>query len=812
MKQSYTTQHRKIGVFLGVSSVRSVLVLFVVGLCSFFVVNNVLAWSSPGYVDGFDEEGMWPDVALDDKGYVHVVWSMLDGTAYYSRGRLNDSNSGIISWEQRHRFSKKVKGNSIRIVVSNDGTLHVAVVTTDSDLYYYYSTSNGSSWNSENVGECSWNASIAVDTENTPYVACAKGFGDNDSRILFSYRKGSGSWRDMKTVSKEYYLTRKTHIAVYGAGDSAIVHISYEIIEDEGDKEQAFYSRGTRNGGFSYSNLSSSFGYSKGYNPSIAVDPATGYVYSSFVWGGISDGFSSLLVYSTNQGQDWAKIGNMLTDEDLWSDLQDINAINNMVYVLIYAKKWDGKGIDSSFMQYYTYNEGTKTLSSGQKISTESKATNGHLDVGNTAKVAVWVEGNMDGTRYAIDPGGSGGSVVTPVPTATATPTGPTPTPLPTSTPLPTPTPTPLPGPRGALQINNDEDIATNTSALVTFVLQSGRADQYKVWNDGASEPASFTALTTPLNGSGAYVAPLTLPFNDPPGQSACAIKIVYGRLHDTVTGISSDPMFDTILVDPGVDAQVSVSNPGSGDAAYTNTPYYVLDVQSRSGECSWLSSVQVGENVSGQLADTADNATILDASTAATSNLMPMVSSEPGVHTVVVHVTDGVGHTYTYEENITLDTSSPQVTSETASFTMVDKQSGAATTQADSILVDLQATDLNIQEELGNGQSGEVWGLWLANSTQSIPISHTTSLDALSWTPVRVYNMTVKDDIYDFTVGWNLFTGLTESERKAGDIYVYARVMDAAGNMSTETLGGQQITLLEGYSLPTVYLPMVLR
>lgn len=804
--QSYNTEQCRRGMMPRVFSYRSWAMLLVIGLVSFLAINNVFAWDGPGYVDGYDEEGMWPDVAIDPMGYVHVVWSMYDGTPYYSRGTLSSDGSEIIKWEHRHRFSHNVRGNSIRVVVSDEGVIHVATISTDGDTYYYYSTDGGVDWEDEKVGDCSWHVSIDLDDAGTPYIACGKGLGDDDSRVLFSYRKGNNSWDDMKRVSPGCYLAREVDIAVSGSGDSAEAHIIYEFMKDEGDKARAYYSRGKREGDFSYSDLSNSIGYERGFTPAIDVDPATGYLYALFGTGGTSSGLRNIVVTSKNDGSDWDKVGTLMSSDDVWTDYADIYAINNVAYIVTEASDMDGLREKNAHIYYYYYDAVQKDLSSEKRIDSKDKSTVPKLAVGGNAKVAVWVEGNMDGIRYSVDSGGSGGSLVTPTPTATATPTGPTPTPL------PTPTPTPLPGPRGALQINNDEDIATNTSALVTFILQSGRADHYKVWNDGASEPAAFTALPSPLSGSGAFVTPLTLPFSDQPGQSACALKIVYGRLHDTVTGISSDPMFDTILVDPGVDAQVSVSNPGTGDAAYTNTPYYVLDVQARSGECSWLSSVQVGEQVSGQLADTTDTTTMLDMSAIDTSNLMPMISSEPGVHTIVVNVTDGVGHAYTYEQNITLDTSNPQVTSGPASFTMVDKQSGAATTQADSILVDLQATDLNIQEELGNGQPGEVWGLWLANSTQSIPISNTTSLDALQWTPVHVYNATVTGNVYDFTVGWNLFTGLTESERKAGDIYVYARVMDAAGNMSEETLGGQQITLLEGYSLPTVYMPLVLR
>ncbi|NJL34584.1 MAG: hypothetical protein HC893_12885 [Chloroflexaceae bacterium] len=142
----------------------------------------------------------------------------------------------------------------------------------------------------------------------------------------------------------------------------------------------------------------------------------------------------------------------------------------------------------------------------------------------------------------------------------------------------------------------------------------------------------------------------------------------------------------------------------------------------------------------------------------------------------------------------------------------------GNAITQADSILVNLYFSDLLVTDRTyGEREDQPFWGVWLANSTQQFVISDTTQLaelNALDWRPVQVANAarSTADNSYTFTVpNWSLFTGVPNAQ-VGRDYYVYARVIDGAGNASVQTLVTQRIPVSADAVGPSLFLPRLTR
>jgi len=364
----------------------------------------------------------------------------------------------------------------------------------------------------------------------------------------------------------------------------------------------------------------------------------------------------------------------------------------------------------------------------------------------------------------------------------------------------------------------------------VSFFLDSGKADEYKLWNEGDTEPAfqDIPNITQPLQGPGGmFVAnPWSIVPDVGTDNFACIDFTVNGKLRNSSSNESSELMSAPVVVDPGVDAEVMVQNPDEGAAGYTNEFVYMFEVQPGSGECSNLVGVRVGEKTAAaaSLAEVEMDPSL--------SGLQPLSPAPSADHTVVVEVTDGAGHAQSYERVITVDTESPQLgSSDAATF-----RAGAASDVLESVLVDLHFTQMSVLDNLYGTKDGEAkpfWGVQVANSREDIPVSAVDRLEQeLNWQAVEVTEVAVEEAaegrVYTFTLpAWNLSTGLSTTEPLGGSYYVYARVMDGAGNVSTEVLQSNEVQVSDNPVMPTtptptddpqpsdqlqVYLPVVTR
>jgi hypothetical protein len=367
--------------------------------------------------------------------------------------------------------------------------------------------------------------------------------------------------------------------------------------------------------------------------------------------------------------------------------------------------------------------------------------------------------------------------------------------------------------PEGSIRINNDEPATNSSSVQVQVEVTNGQADQYKLSNDGsifseyAAIPEGGIASWELESGSG----------------KACVNRTVHGHVRAAERpDLESAMMSDAILFDPGVDATVTIRNPyytgnpvvfsdtpalqddgvagpSNGDPRYTRIRGYFMEVRGLAGECSGLTQLSV------------DNQTItISDNYYSTIRALPAFDA-PATNSTSITVRDAVGHEEPYQATIYYDDVSPAVTS--GALQIVDL-SGTPVTTSDTILVTLSFESLTVTDNLygQNGENKPFWGVWVANSRSDIDPQSSTELNALNWSPVEVQNVTgAGTGSYSFTVSWSLLSGLAASQWSGGDYFVYARILDGAGNWSDTTLK-YTIALSDNYQMIELGLPFIAR
>lgn len=766
----------------------------------------VMAWSSvPGYLPGSNDKAFWPDAAVDSTGVVHVVWHDQDyqgsGTpVWYVRGQMNATATGI-DWLTAIPISSqsglRAWDGTARIFVDATDKVHMVFLATDNRLYYFYSLDRGGSWAAESIDlyERSWNPGIGADANGTPYITWANGVGNGESEAWYTYRIGQNQWAQPVNISGSCYLVRNNSIAVTNYQGQTYIHILYDYIPKQDDRSRVYYSRGQPASFSPPIDFSGTYlGISQADNAAIAADVTVpGRVYASFVHGSTDSEFKLYYSTSVDNGVTWPGFAGLSVGGNIWPGKTVLSGYNGVGHIVSEEKYWDGKGFATIRIWYRSYDTSTGTYPKVEMISGNDKGTAPSIDGNGPGKFATWVRNNDDNVLFNFE-ALEGGSVVPP-----------TPTPIPTNTPVPgTPTPTATPTPQadlpvGRIQVENGAALIKSAKTFVTFILDSGSADQYKLWNEGNTEPDFQSISSGMIQGpGGTYVVNDWTFFTSGDTESfPCQNVTVNGQFRNSPSGKSSSKMSTFVVVDPGVDADVSVVNPGPGAVRYTSQMAYRLDVQARSGECSKLIGIRVGEEtVSQTLLSDIDLKPAL-------SNLMPLVPGPTADHTISVEVIDGVGHIQQYKRVITVDTTAPQLSADMALMT--------APASAETNLVNVTFNNIAVTDDMYGTKAGEerpFWGVMLANSRTDIAVSDSASLNALNWQAVEVKEATEEtgaSTLYNFTVAnWNLFTGLASSQQNSGDYYIYARIMDGAGNVSTSSLKSNTVNLPASFVTPT--------
>ncbi|MEF3273111.1 MAG: glycoside hydrolase [Chloroflexus sp.] len=293
--------------------------------------------------------------------------------------------------------------------------------------------------------------------------------------------------------------------------------------------------------------------------------------------------------------------------------------------------------------------------------------------------------------------------------------------------------------------------------------------------------------------------------------DAGCVDRTLYTQLRNTDTGLVDQVRSDTVIIDLGVAGNVVVANPFSrfkatpftsivltdliseggasdGHPNYTRLPAVFVEIRSI-GDCSGLRNFVLTS--SSALLSSASSLTI---SGGYFANVLSPSTTAEGLMPVVVRIRDGLGNFMQVERAMIYDATPPILNGGSLQVQPI--------ANGPSIIVSLQFADLAVTDNLYPGRG--FWGVWLANSRALLPDPATNP--NLVWIPVEA-----PGNGNSFTITWSLASGLPENQLTPGTYYVYARVLDGAGNPSAAVLPVATISL-EQVTFPQMYLPITSR
>ncbi|WP_322510657.1 exo-alpha-sialidase [Chloroflexus sp.] len=349
----------------------------------------------------------------------------------------------------------------------------------------------------------------------------------------------------------------------------------------------------------------------------------------------------------------------------------------------------------------------------------------------------------------------------------------------------------------------------------VTFpdLSSSNLPDQVR-WRWGAppTDTENDSGGWQPFNPTGP-TSVLTVPIPDAlRADAGCVERELFTQLRRSVNNLTDQPRSDKVVIDGSVLGSAVVVNPfsryktspftavtladliGEGGASdghpdYTRALAVFVELRSL-GDCSGLQRFALAPSM----------ATLASVSNMAISgNRFANVLPYPGVVAegpmpVVLRMRDALGNPMVVERTLTYDVTPPVLNS---GDVQVQAISGAPT-----IVVQLQFNSLSVTDNLYPDRG--FWGVWLANSRS--PVANPASDPGLVWTPVEAPGSGTS-----FSLIWSLASGLPDAQVTAGTYYVYARVLDGAGNPSATALPVATITI-DQVTLPTVFVPLLVR
>ncbi|MDW8402686.1 exo-alpha-sialidase [Chloroflexus sp.] len=352
-------------------------------------------------------------------------------------------------------------------------------------------------------------------------------------------------------------------------------------------------------------------------------------------------------------------------------------------------------------------------------------------------------------------------------------------------------------------------------SVNVTFpeITAAALPDQVR-WRWGAppTDTENDSGGWQPFNPTGP-TSVLTVPIPDSLRTDVgCVERELFTQLRRSVNNLTDQPRSDKVVIDGSVLGSAVLVNPfsryktspftavtpadliGEGGASdghpdYTRALAVFVELRSL-GDCSGLQRFALAPSM----------ATLASVSNMAISgNRFANVLPYPGVVAegpmpVVLRMRDALGNPMVVERTLTYDVTPPVLNS---GDVQVQAISGAPT-----IVVQLQFNSLSVTDNLYPGRG--FWGVWLANSRS--PVANPASDPGLVWTPVEAPGSGTS-----FSLIWSLASGLPDAQVTAGTYYVYARVLDGAGNPSATALPVATITI-DQVTLPTVFVPLLVR
>ncbi len=303
----------------------------------------------------------------------------------------------------------------------------------------------------------------------------------------------------------------------------------------------------------------------------------------------------------------------------------------------------------------------------------------------------------------------------------------------------------------------------------------------------------------------------LTVPIPDAlRADAGCIERALYTQLRNA--SAIDEVRSDTVIIDLGVSASVTVGNPFSrlktspftaatpadliteggasdGHPDYTRVPSVYIEIRGVA-DCSGVRNFAFSTS-SANLASV--SAMLVENNRFASPMPYPGAVAE-GSLPVAIRVRDALGNSMMLERALTYDVTPPVLTGGSLQASSIPNEP--------TILVNLEFAELSVTDNLYPGRG--FWGVWIANSRE--PVDDPINDPGLVWTPVPVFG-----DSNSFTLAWSVVTGLPEAQRTPGIYYIYARVLDGAGNPSAAALP-VTVVVIDELTYPTVRVPLIAR
>ncbi|NJP06520.1 MAG: exo-alpha-sialidase [Chloroflexaceae bacterium] len=782
------------------------------------------SWTSPDKLSPSNYDSIKPDVAMDSLGISHVVYQKTNFSSEHSIYYVNNADG---DWSEPFLLSesdeKAIDPSIATTTVGGKIYVDAAYGSNSRNLYYRRSSDGGLTWGDEEVvtSHGSRQPDIVIDDTGQPHIAYTRGGNVNGEDILDIYyvTKGGSDWDSPDKIGSRESVNGESQITYTRKSGTLYLHVVYRAQKDyESPSDvRVRYLRKIGNDSWETDQIA----VDQAGKPHIVTN-GVDLLHSTLIRKASSSyDFEPYYYRSSNNGSDWSS-GRAVGPRT--SDLSREAAIGRTPDGHLAVVMNDDFGSNDREEIY-----ARRSTDDGQnwkdlEIVYEAGGTSAEPAVagGIIGFQAVWNDNNGGKLRIRASEYRTAASP-------------------------PTPTPTEVPAPEMEIQVvgSSEQPLLTPDDLVdIQFTILSGSADEYQLSNDNVTWPDDYTAL--PADG-------LVQDWQLTPEASgvACETRTVYARVRgsanpDTVSSVASA----TVEYDPGVDVSVLVRNPyyrgnafnppdasqsgvvKHGSALYTRIDSYYFEVRANTGECSGLSQVKLEalEFSAGDLVDGYTQGIV----TFVETNLTDGRSNRS------IIVTDGAGHSQTYGGDdgtlpIIRDTEAGSLIRGTLA---VSSTAGPAVNQknsiiiSDTIFVNLHIMGADVTDNLfgtaqGDNEGQPLWGVWLANAREFI--TDTTALNTLDWYEVEVDRVLEtrgsQGPEYTFVVpGWSLYTGLAENDWGNGDYYVYARLLDGAGNVAVlhdtvaqstsdpYTISSQRIQLAPGSNLPGIALPLIQR
>jgi hypothetical protein len=801
--------------------------LIVIAGTTAFLVQNVLAWSPEQRIPWATSFELAPAVEVDDTGMVHVVWMVGDAQTkpfYYARGYVNATRTGIDWIEGPQHLGVSAYHYGPMAIRTSGTTVHILVQDgsqprENRHFAYFRNEAQGAPgyWAAEYASAlCEYDPDLAIDSQGGVHGVCTY-----DGTAKYFYRPpgqamGSGGWSGGNLVNPDG-ITRDTRITIANYAGQEFVNIFFCWKPD--DDWNLIHAYGGL-GAVSIARLfvSDVIGTVPG---TISADPSTGYLVGGVVSGRISTGYYTTLFLSNDGGANWASPGGLNQSGGWWYNTRSMVSRNGVAHVLSEQWNYDIGSRDPEkriFYQSYGYLAGQ--LSGIQQLSS-GHSTQPELGFNSAASAAVWITDNTNGVTYSI--GNGDGSAPAPTSTPVVAPTS-TPLPGPTSTPLPGPTDTPVPSgnkPVFEITVGHGNHTPTrsnyqNVPVAITFLLDT-TADQYKVWEEGTSEPTSYQSLTMTSDTSAQVSVNLTNP--NATDNFACSTHVVNVKLKNSTSGLESETVPGIVQIDSGVDVTFDARNPNPGDPDQTSEPYYVLDIQANQGECSYIKNVlSIEQTAPATTTVTNNNTTTLRVVNGDVElTRLPLISDVNGEYTIAATITDGSGWEDTFQDTITLNNTQLQIAA-SGSMEVHNPETNQQTTTSDSDKVDLAFLNIQVTENGYSQNDSGIWGICATNRLASDTTAPPTSWEDMQseCTSTTISSQESSGDGYNLTVDeWNLTAGFpTGTTLESGTaLKIYACVMNGA--TCAEQVFEGNVTLTDNIRVQgdiATYLPIIMK